>query len=61
TQQISEIIDHINQVHEQIVAEFGQNLASSQVVVQQASSLKDGFIEFANGLRKMKANMIQLV
>lgn len=61
TQQISEIIDHINQVHEQIVAEFGQNLASSQVVVQQASSLKDGFTEFANGLKKLKANMIQLV
>jgi len=61
TQQISEIIDHINQVHEQIVAEFGQNLASSQVVVQQASSLNDGFIEFANGLRRLKTNMIQLV
>lgn len=61
TQQISEIIDHINQVHEQIVAEFGQNLASSQVVVQQASSLKDGFIEFANGLKKLKVNMVQLV
>ena len=31
-----------------------------QVVVQQASSLKDGFIEFANGL-KLKVNMVQLV
>ena len=43
------------------MAEFGQNLASSQVVVQQASSLKDGFIEFANGLKKLKVNMVQLV
>lgn len=61
TEEISDIIDHINQVTQQILAELSQNLASSQAVIQQASSLRSTFEEIARGVRSLVGMMDNVV
>lgn len=61
TEEISDIIDHINGVTQQILAELSQNLSSSQAVIQQASSLRSTFEEIARGVRSLVAMMDNVV
>lgn len=51
TQEITDIVDHINEVTQQVTAELSQNLASSQTVVQQAATLKDSFDGITHGVK----------
>lgn len=61
TQEISDIVENINEVARQVTAELSQNLASSQAVVQQAASLKDSFDGIARGVKGLAALMGQIV
>lgn len=61
TLEISDLVESINNVAQQVVAELGQNLASSQAVVQQATTLKDSFDGIARGVKGLMTLMDQIV
>lgn len=59
--QISGIIDHVNEVNQQVIHEMGRNLSASQAVVQHASTLKESFFEMAGMIANLNSLMDELI
>lgn len=53
TEEISDIVEHINAVNEQVIADMSRNLASTQSIVEQAGSLRRTFGGIARGVRNL--------
>lgn len=60
-EEISDIVDHINAVNQQVIAEMSQNLASTQSIVEQSASLKLTFEGISRGVRNLVALMDGIV
>lgn len=60
-EEITDIVEHISVVNQQVVTEMGQNLARARAVIEQAAALKLTFDDIARGVRSLVALMNGIV